>query len=71
MEILSFGVCKCIREPQGDFGLEGYSNNEKYRFQLMSDSKSKYFRLYPNNDSEYYECCEPGVFRKHFEIITK
>jgi len=61
------GLCICIREPRGDHGLEGYSIGERYRFQRCENDKS-YYRVYPNDETDYYETCSVGVFKKYFKL---
>ena len=65
------GTAKCIYEPRGDSGMEGFQLNEIYKFKLMEDNAGQYIRVfvgsldYPN----YYETCTKTAFKKHFEEI--
>lgn len=69
------GICECIYEPRGDNGLEGFNIKEEYKYEKKirlgelggnSVKPKAYYRVYL--DSEYYECCNSGVFKKFFEI---
>ena len=60
---------ECIFEPRGDNGLEGYSLGNLYYYELMYDKKGKYYRMYPTDETDYYETCGPNVFKKYFKII--
>jgi hypothetical protein len=61
------GKCSCIYEPRGDHGLEGYQLNEIYLFQMCYDKKGKYYRVFPSEELDYYECCGPINFQKYFK----
>ncbi len=61
--------CKCIYEPKGDKGLEGYILNENYKYILTKDIRSIYYKVYPI-DSNYFETCSPVAFKKYFKLIT-
>lgn len=68
--LVNDGTAICIREPRnGECGLEGYNEGDKYRFQKMSDNKGHYMRVYPNPDTNYYETCGPKVFERFFEEV--
>lgn len=59
----------CIYEPRGDHGLEGYLLNRTYLFQMCYDKKGKYYRIFPSEELDYYECCGPINFKKYFKEI--
>jgi hypothetical protein len=63
----------CILEPRGDYGLEGYSLGETYRFEHRktgaTDGKP-YYRVWPTDNDEYYETCSPSAFLKHFKPVA-
>jgi len=67
--ILEDGVAKCIFEPRGDNGLEGYQLNDEYKYQLMVQNlpsgPAKYYRIYLSDD--YYETCGRYVFGCYFK----
>lgn len=63
------GKCRCIYDPRGDHGLEGFQLNEIHLFQVCYDEKGKYYRVFPNEEIDYYETCGPIVFKKYFEVI--
>jgi len=60
------GYCKCINEPRGNHGLEGYSRNKIYKFEECC-LYMRYFRVYPDINSDYYETCGPFVFHYYFK----
>jgi hypothetical protein len=63
------GKCICIYEPRGDHGLEGYQLNDTYLFQICYDKKGKYYRVFPTEETDYYETCGPIIFKKYFKEI--
>jgi hypothetical protein len=66
-EIKKEGICVCIDEPNGDSGLEGFNRNDRYKYQLKTDAKGKYYyKIY--HDDEYSETCGVNTFKKYFEI---
>ena len=70
--VLEEGTCKCIREPFGVGGLEGYLREDNYRYQLCENDKGKYYRVFPSEGyPDYYETCGKIIFGKHFEIIDR
>ncbi len=63
---------KCIRNPMGSHGLEGYELGELYEFQKCNHSEGVYYyRVFPTKGENYYETCGPIIFKKYFEEITK
>lgn len=72
-KMLSNGLCKCIYEPRGDNGLEGYQLENVYKFEEMFGGKQnrKYFRVYPEKHFDYYETCGKKLFKKYFNVITR
>jgi hypothetical protein len=61
--------CKCIYEPRGDHGLEGYGLNNIYNCSFNVNSNC--YRVYPVIDSLFYETCGPNVFKRYFKLIEK
>lgn len=69
-KVIAEGICECTLEPyhgNGNHGLEGYNRGDKYAYQEMQ-SDNKYFRVFPEPRTTYYETCSPQVFNKFFEI---
>lgn len=64
-----FGKAKCIYDPRGDHGLEGYQLEGVYNFQVCYDKKGKYYRVFPTEETDYYETCGPIIFKRYFEEI--
>lgn len=62
------GKARCIFEPRGDHGLEGYQLDEVYLYQECFDKKGKYYRVFPTKETDYYETCGPIIFKKYFEV---
>ena len=60
---------KCIYEPRGDAGLEGFQLNKLYDVQHMSEDKNKrpYYRVYVDCGLDYYETCSKIMFNRHFK----
>lgn len=60
---------KCIIEPRGEHGLEGYSLGELYKFEFREigakDGKP-YYRIWPT-DGDYYETCSVQTFKRYFQ----
>ena len=60
--------CKCIAEPRGDDGLEGFVRNDTYRYvQLTAEDKKEYYRVYVT--AFYYETCGPKTFKKYYKPL--
>lgn len=60
--------CKCIAEPRGDDGLEGFVLNDTYKYQkLTAEDKKEYYRVYVT--PFYYETCGPKVFKRYFKEL--
>lgn len=71
-EIINSGRCECIREPMGDTGLEGYNIRDIYTFEkCRTDDLKKYYRLYTNPESKYYETCGTTKFTEYFKVIKE
>lgn len=69
IKILKIGTAKCIYEPRGDHGLEGYQLNQYYKYNLKEDKKGQYYAIFPTHiDTSYYETCSLRVFKKFFNI---
>ena len=76
--IFTEGKAKCVFEPRGRNGLEGYDQDDIYRFQRCSNGEN-YIRVFPGSahpewdvsEGKYYETCGPNEFLKFFEIIEE
>jgi hypothetical protein len=72
-ELIEESFCKCIFQPMGDYGLEGYQKNNTYRAQIMlnTQTRQKYVRVYPDNSfPDYYETCSTRNFKDYFAMIN-
>jgi hypothetical protein len=69
----SIETCRCIEEPRGRNGLEGYVYGETYFCERCKADKNgkQYWRIWPesHDDSEYYETCGTGTFSKFFVLL--
>ena len=65
------GVCRCICEPRGDNGLEGYQVGEAYRYRKMIGPDQRcFYKVYPSKEqADYCEACGPNVFKRFFEEV--
>ena len=43
--VVNEGICKCIYEPRGDGGLEGFNIDALYRFQVV-EKAGRYVRIF-------------------------
>jgi hypothetical protein len=69
--IIAAGLARCVAEPRGSHGLEGYGLGQSYRFERCEDGKGRYCRVYPDGDfPSYYETCGEGVFAGYFEPVA-
>lgn len=67
-------VAVCIHEPRGTHGLEGYQRAVSYRCQFVEgieNNHSRYYRVFPSEHSDYYECAIPREFSKFFKVEEK
>lgn len=76
MQILTDGLCECIREPRGDNGLEGFSLGTLYFFQRRNNKKHNtkdltYYKIFQCTPDGYGECCNRNIFFKHFKHISE
>ena len=46
--LLHSGRVKCIYEPRGDYGLEGYQLDQFYDYEMFEKDGKKYARVYPD-----------------------
>ena len=61
------GLARCVAEPRGSHGLEGYGLGQSYRFERCQDGKGRYCRVYPDEGfPDYYETYGEGVFAGYF-----
>jgi hypothetical protein len=72
VKIGNIQLCRCIEEPRGRHGLEGYVLDETYfceRFKTDMEGKP-YWRIWPDKDNtRYYEICGPLVFKRFFVLL--
>lgn len=71
-EVIDSGVCICTAAPMGTGGLEGYMEDEEYKFKEMRkiETGERYYRVYhqrAKDEKPYYETCGPGIFSQHFK----
>lgn len=62
------GQARCIAEPRGANGLEGYVRGSIYRFAKYRDDDRVVFKVYPA-DGEYAEVCGPTIFSRFFQVV--
>jgi hypothetical protein len=56
LRIIEGGFARCVTEPRGSHGLEGYGLGQSYRFERFGDGKGRYCRVYPDESFPgYYE----------------
>jgi len=68
--IIESGLDRCVTEPRGANGLEGYGLGQSYRFERCQDAKRRYCRVYPGGSfPDYYETCREVGFAGYFEPI--
>ena len=68
--IIENGLARCVTEPRGANGLEGYDLGQSYRFERCEEEKGRYCRVYPDaNCPDYYETCGEVVFAGYFEPV--
>jgi len=71
IKIIEAGLARCVKEPQGSHGLEGYGLGQSYRFERCEGGKERYCRVYPDGSfPDYYETCGEIVFASYFEPVT-
>jgi len=70
LNIIEGGFARCVAEPRGRHGLEGYILGQSYRFERCEDRKRAYCRVYSDeNFPGYYETCGERVFADYFEPV--
>jgi hypothetical protein len=71
IKIIEAVLARCVKEPWGSHGLEGYGLGQSYRFERYEDGKGRYCRVYPDGSFHaYYETCGEIVFAGYFEPVT-
>lgn len=70
-ELITELVAICVQEPRGECGLEGYQRGESYRLQFVEGGHPRYYRIFPGEPADYYECAIPRHFCKFFAIEEK
>jgi hypothetical protein len=69
--IIESGHARCVTEPRGRHGLEGYGLGQTYRFERCEDEKGRYCRVYPSGSfPDYYETCGEVVFAGYFALVA-
>mgnify|MGYP001573325215 CR=1 FL=1 len=72
MKILKEGLAVCIYEPRGEKGLEGYSLERGYHYQIIESNKDNYYKIFPDkNDMIYGETCSKNFFKKCFNTVVE
>jgi len=70
ISIVTDTFARCVKEPRGQHGLEGYALGESYRFQRCENGQGRYCRVYPSRSfPDYYETCGEGIFADYFEQV--
>ena len=70
IKIIETGLARCVAEPRGSHGLEGYGLGQPYHFERCQDGKGRYCRVYPDGSfPDYYETCVEGVFAGYIEPV--
>lgn len=69
-KVVGRGLARCVAEPQGDNGLEGYNIGDTYKFEECLGKKGRYFRVYPGGYPDYYETCGRNTFRRFFRSVA-
>lgn len=68
--IIEAGLARCVTEPRGANGLEGYGLGQSYRFERRQSERRRYCRVYPDvSFPDYFETCGEGVFAGYFELV--
>lgn len=62
-------ICICKIAPMGSDGLEGFMENEEYKYEFLKIKDKGYYRVY--HDENYYETCGPKIFNRYFKIKQK
>jgi hypothetical protein len=65
-ESLETGICTCKVAPMGNDGLEGFIENDEYKYEYIFIKNKGYYRIYLEED--YYETCGPNIFKRYFTI---
>lgn len=66
-DIKDEGICICKVAPMGNSGLEGFNENEEYKYELKVDKNGKeYYKIYHTDD--YGETCGSKTFKTFFTI---
>lgn len=70
VELIRTGQCRCIDEPKGKHGLEGYQLNESYKYQIVRNEDETYMRVYPSAMfPDFYETCGSATFKRYFKPL--
>lgn len=73
--MITRGAAVCVYEPRGDNGLEGYLLNTEYKIEHVEEPEHPkyikgYFRIFMDDNSNYFETAGYNVFKRHFKIIS-
>jgi hypothetical protein len=70
IKIIETGLARCVSEPRGANGLEGYGLGQLYRFERCEGMRRRYCRVYPDGSfPDYFETCGERVFTDYFEPV--
>lgn len=65
-------LARCVSEPHGDNGLEGYQLGDLYLCEkVIPEHAGQYWRVWVGDDCRYYETCGPEVFRRYFQLCPQ
>ena len=70
-KVLKMGECICFKEPRGENGLEGYQKSLTYKYHLVEHNDIKWFRLWPDTKTDYFERASVGIFSKFFKYYEE
>jgi hypothetical protein len=65
-ESLQEGICICKVAPMGRDNLEGFVENDEYKYEYLFVKDKGYYRIYFDDGS--YEACSPKIFKRYFTI---
>ncbi len=70
LKIIETGLGRCVTEPRGANGLEGYGLGESYRFERCEGNRGRNCRVYlVGSFPGYHETCGEVVFTGYFEPV--
>ena len=65
--IIETGLARCVAEPRGSHGLEGYGLGQSYRFERCQDGKGRYagciqMKAFPTTTKPTARAFSPATF---------